>query len=74
MARVLALLLLASAAAAQGERVGVRLEERRTVSAQPRITFPQVRLELQSRRPPGLQGIPELSEAGRYARVELGAG
>ncbi|MHC4731004.1 MAG: thioredoxin family protein [Planctomycetota bacterium] len=74
MARVLALLLLASAAAAQGERVGVRLEERRTVSAQPRITFPQVRLELQSRRPPGLQGIPELSEAGRSARVELGAG
>jgi len=75
MARIPALLLLlASVAAAQGERVGVRLEERRTVSAQPRIAFPQVRLELQSRRPPDLQGIPELSEAGRYARVELGAG
>jgi hypothetical protein len=74
MARILALLLLASVAAAQGQRVGVRLRERRTASARPRITFPQVRLELQAARPPGLEGIPELSEAGRYAHVELGAG
>jgi hypothetical protein len=74
MPRILAFLLLASVAAAQGERVGVRLEERRTASAQPRITFPQVRLDLQSRRPAGLQGFPELSAAARYANVALGAG
>lgn len=72
MARLLAFLLLASAAAAQGQRVGVRLEERRTASARPRITFPQVPLELQAARPPDLQGIPELTEAGRYAHVALG--
>jgi len=74
MARIFVLLLLlASAATAQGERVRVQLEERCTVSALPRITFPQVRLELQSARPPDLQGFPELSSAARYARVELGA-
>ncbi len=72
MARLLALLLLASAAAAQGQRVGVLLEERRTAGARPRITFPQVRLELTADRPPDLQGIPELGAEARYARVALG--
>ncbi|MHC4548803.1 MAG: thioredoxin family protein [Planctomycetota bacterium] len=72
MRRLAWILVVASVAAAQGERVRVRLEERRTSDARPRINFPQLRLRLQRERPEGLQGVPPLSEAGRYALVELG--
>ncbi|MFI5403885.1 MAG: thioredoxin family protein [Planctomycetota bacterium] len=64
-----ALALLAAAAAAQALRVPVKLEEVRTVEAQPFVGFPQRELSLVKEKP---AGSPELSKDARYAVVELG--
>jgi len=68
-----AILLLASAALAEAERVPVRLEERTTATTLPLVTFPQANLELSTRRPSGLESVPELSPNARYAVARLGS-
>ena len=74
MVRVLAsLAALCAAAAAQAERVPVRLDERLTAEVLPLVTFPQERLALSERRPGGLDGVPKLEDGARYCVAELGA-
>jgi hypothetical protein len=69
----IALLLVAAAlAAADRKAVTVRLERADSARMRPRVLFPQARFSLLKRRPPGFQGVPEVSKAGRYAQVALG--
>jgi len=65
-----AALLLAGAASAQ--QVLVRLEEQRTISAVPRVLFPQAEFELVAARPAAMAAIEGLSDEARYALVPFG--
>jgi hypothetical protein len=68
-------LLLAAAALAAGERktVVVRLERAESAKLRPHVLFPVSRISLLARRPPGFDGVREVSKAGRYAQVRLGS-
>jgi hypothetical protein len=70
---LLSLLLLPPILLAQDRSAAdVRLEERRSAEVRPLVLFPRFPLDLQPERPPGFEQVPELSDEGRYASVELG--
>lgn len=71
MSRLLVLLAFAAAASAQALRVPVKLEEVRSVEAQPFVAFPLREFPLGKERPPECPAR-ELSKDARYAVVELG--
>jgi len=64
------LLLCAAAAAAERESVTVRLKPVPSAESLPRVTFPQARFSLTTKRP---KGAPDLGEGARYALARLGS-
>jgi hypothetical protein len=71
MSRLCVLLAFAAAASAQSLRVPVKLEEARSVEAQPFVAFPLREFALGKERPPECPA-KELTKDARYAVVELG--
>ena len=66
------LLLPAPLFAQQAASTVVRLESTTSAGHRPRVTFPRIPLQLTSKRPADLKGVPALGPLARYAIARIG--